>query len=123
MECAPAYGDARWTVGAVLRPDLQGARKIEEVARAAADVVGKGHWLAGATRSSHLTLRRHLEHRRRQVSPADPLMTRYAAALRSVAQVSGPVRLTVNGLILTPGSVMAVAVPVCESGVLHWPGS
>ena len=70
-ECTPADGGSRWAVGAVLRPDAQAARTIEQVARAAAAVVGANHWLAGATRSSHLTLRRHLEPSRRRVSPGD----------------------------------------------------
>jgi hypothetical protein len=111
MERTPADGGPRWAVGAVLRPDSQAARTIEQVARAAAAVVGANHWLAGAARSSHLTLRRRLEPRRRHVSPADPLVARYAAALRSAAKTTGPVRFTLTGLILTPGSVMAAAAP------------
>jgi len=98
-------------MGAVLRPDSQAALPIEQVARAAAAVVGANHWLAGAARSSHLTLRRRLEPCRRQVLPADPLVVRYAAALRSAAEATGPVRFTLTGLILTPISVMAAAVP------------
>lgn len=111
MECTPADGGSRWAVGAVLRPDSQAARTIEQVAEAAAAVVGANHWLAGAARSSHLTLRRHLEPCRRQVSPADPLVVRYAAALRSAAKATGSARFTLTGLILTPISVMAAAVP------------
>ncbi|HTX85280.1 MAG TPA: hypothetical protein VME44_24105 [Streptosporangiaceae bacterium] len=110
-ECAPTDGASRWAMGAVLRPDSQAAQMIEQVAVAAAAVVGPNHWLAGAARSSHLSLRRHLEPRRRQVSPADPLVDRYAAALRSAAKATGPVRFTLAGLILTPVSVMATAVP------------
>jgi hypothetical protein len=111
MECTPADGAPRWAVGAVLRPDSQAARTIEQAARAAAAVVGANHWLAGAARSSHLSLRRHLEPCRRQISPADPLVVRYAAALRSAAKATGPVRFTLTGLTLTPISVMAAAVP------------
>jgi hypothetical protein len=111
VESTPTDGGSRWAAGAVLRPDSQAARTIEQVARAAAAVVGANHWLAGAARSSHLTLRRHLEPFRRQVSPADPLVVRYAAALRSAAKATGPVRFSLTGLILTPISVMAAAVP------------
>jgi len=111
VECIPADGGSRWAVGAVLRPDSRAVRRIEQVARAAAVVVGANHWLAGAARSSHLSLRRHLEPIRRQVSAADPFALRYAAALRSAAQATGPVRFTLTGLILTPVSVMAAAVP------------
>ena len=111
VECPPVDGGPRWAVGAVLRPDPESARRIGQVARAAAAVVGANHWLAGAARSSHLTLRRHLEPRRRHVWPADPRVVRYAAALRAAAQVSAPVRFTMTGLVLTPVSVMAAAVP------------
>jgi len=111
VERTPTDGGSRWAVGAVLRPDSRAARAIELVATAAAAVVGTNHWLAGATSSSHLSLRRHLEPFRRQISPADRLVVRYAAALRSAAKATGSVRFTLTGLILTPVSVMAAAVP------------
>jgi hypothetical protein len=95
----------------VLRPDARAAQVIEQVAKAAAGIVGRDHWLAGAVSSSHLTLRRHLEPYRRPVLPADPLVARYAAALRTAAAGTGPIRFTINGLTLTPISVMASAAP------------
>jgi hypothetical protein len=111
VECAPPHGGPRWAVGAVLRPDPRAAQAIEQVARAAAAVVGAHHWLAGAARSSHLSLRRHLEPRRRPVPAGDRLVARYAAALRAAAKSTGPVRFAITGLILTPVSVMARAIP------------
>src|SRR5215470_6508342 len=47
VECAPADGGPRWAAGAVLRPDPRAAQAIEQVARAAAAVVGAAHSLAG----------------------------------------------------------------------------
>jgi hypothetical protein len=111
VESEPANGRARWAIGAVLRPDAQAAQAIEQVARAAAGIVGCNYWLAGAASSSHLSLRRHLESHRRQVLPADPQVARYAAALRVAVQGIGPIRFTINGLTLTKVSVMASAVP------------
>jgi hypothetical protein len=111
VECVPADGNPRWAVGAVLRPDPQAAQAIEQAAREAAGVVGANHWLAGAARSSHLSLRRHLEPRRRPILAGDPLVARYGAALGAAARFTGSVRFTVTGLILTPVSVMARAVP------------
>jgi hypothetical protein len=111
VESKPADGGPRWAVGAVLRPDAGAAQVIEQVAKAAAGIVGPDHWLAGAVSNSHLSLRRHLEPRRRPVSPADPLVARYAAALRLAAADIGPIRFTLNGVTLTPISVMASAVP------------
>ena len=111
VERAPVSGGPRWAAGAVLRPDPRAAQAIEQVARAAAAVVGGNHWLAGAALSSHLSLRRHLEPRRRPIPAGDRLVARYAAALRAAAKSAGPVRFAVTGLILTPVSVMARAVP------------
>jgi hypothetical protein len=111
VECFPADGSPRWAVGAVLRPDPPAAQAIEQVAGAAASVVGAHHWLAGATRSSHLSARRRLEPRRRPIPAGDPLVARYAAALRATARSAAPVRFMVTGLIFTPVSVMARALP------------
>ena len=111
VESEPADGRPRWAVGAVLRLDAPAARVIEQVARTAAGFVGGDHWLAGAVSSSHLSLRRHLEPCRRPVLPADPLVARYAAALRMAAADIGPIQFTINGLTLTPISVMASAAP------------
>lgn len=111
VERAPASDGPRWAIGAVLRPDPPAAQAIEQVARAAAAVVGANHWLAGAARSSHLSLRRHLEPRRRPISAGDRFVARYAAALRTAAKSAGPVRFAITGLILTPTSVMARAIP------------
>jgi hypothetical protein len=112
VESAPADGCQRWAVGAVLRPDPQAAEAIERTAKAAAAVVGANHWLAGAARSSHLTLRRGLERDRRPIPPGDPRVTCYATAMRSAAKAAGPVRYAVTGVTLTPVSVMACAIPV-----------
>jgi hypothetical protein len=111
VETAPADGCQRWAVGAVLRPDPQAAEAIEQAAKAAAAVVGPNRWLAGAAGSSHLSLRRGLERYRRPIPPGDPRVARYAAALRSAAKATGPVRYAVTGLTLTPVSVMASAIP------------
>ena len=73
-----------------MRPDPPAAQAIEQVARAAATVVGANHWLAGAARRSHLSLRRHLKQRRRPVPAGDRLVSRYAAVLRTAAKSAGP---------------------------------
>jgi hypothetical protein len=111
VERAPPDGGPRWAAGAALRPDPRAAQAIEQVARAASAVVGANHWLAGAARSSHLSLRRHLEQRRRPIPAGDRLAARYAAALGAAAKSAGPVRFAITGLILTPVSVMARAIP------------
>ncbi|MGH3260132.1 MAG: hypothetical protein ACRDOU_32825 [Streptosporangiaceae bacterium] len=58
-----------------------------------------------------MSLRRHLEQRRRPISADDRLVARYAAALCAAAKSAGPVRFAITGLILTPVSVTARAIP------------
>lgn len=111
LESAPAEGVSRWGMGVALRPDPAAAQAIERVALAAAGVVGHNHWLAGAVRSSHLTLRAGLEPYRSAVPAADPHVARYAAAMRAAVSGGGPLRFAVTGLTLTPRSVMACAAP------------
>lgn len=111
LQSAPADGGHRWGISAVLRPDPEAASVVERVALTAAAVVGEHHWLAGAVPRSHLTLRSDLEHYRATVPAGDPLVARYAAALRVAARGIGPIRFAVTGLTLTPTSVMACAIP------------
>ena len=111
-ESQPAEGSSRWGIGAVLRPDPAAAHVIGQAAIAAAAIIGEHHWLAGAAGRSHLTLHAGIEPYRPAVPPADPMVPRYAAALRSAATGIGPIRFTVTGITLTPISVMACAAPV-----------
>jgi hypothetical protein len=111
VESAPVDGRPRWGIGAALRPDRRAAQAVEQVAVAAAAVVGEHHWLAGGVSSSHLTLRAGLERYRASVPAGDARVARYAAALRTAAASVGPVRFAVTGLTLTPISVMACAFP------------
>jgi hypothetical protein len=76
--------------GVMLRPDHVTAQAIEQMAVAAADVVGDNHWLAGAVHSSHLTLRSGLEPYRSAVPAGDPLVANYAAALCTAVRDAGP---------------------------------
>jgi hypothetical protein len=111
VESAPVEGRARWGIGVVMRPDPVAAHAIEQVAVEAAGVVGGKHWLVGAARSSHLTLRRGLEPYRSLVPLGDPRVARYAAAMRTAVGGVRSLRFAVAGLTLTPVSVMACAAP------------
>ena len=111
VESPPVEGHPRWGIGVVLRPDPVAAHAIEQVAVEAAAVVGGKHWLAGAVRSSHLTLRRGLEPYRSSVPLGDPRVARYAAAMRTAVGGVRSLRFAVTGLTLTPISVMACAAP------------
>jgi hypothetical protein len=111
VESAPVEGAPRWGIGVVLRPDPVAAHAIEQVAVEAAALVGGKHWLPGAVRSSHLTLRRGLEPYRSFVPHEDSRVARYMAAMRSATGDVRSLRFAVTGLTLTPISVMACATP------------
>jgi len=106
----PVDGSPRWGMSALMRPDPSAADVLDQIAHLAAAAAGGAHWTSGATVSSHLTLR-SLEPFRSHVPVNDPLVERYAVALRSAAMGIGPIRFAVTGLTLTPHSVMACAVP------------
>jgi hypothetical protein len=110
-ESPPEDGRARWGIGAALRPDPAAAAVIEDCARQAATVIGGTPWLAGARRSSHLTLRAGLEPHRSCVPAGDQQVARYVTALRRATHGVAPIRFDVTGLTLTPVSVMACAAP------------
>jgi hypothetical protein len=111
VESPPVEGHPRWGIGVVLRPGPVATRAIEQVAVEAAAVAGGEHWLAGAVRSSHLTLRRGLEPYRSLVPLGDPRVAGCAAAMRAAAGGVRSLRFAVTGLTLTPVSVMACAAP------------
>jgi hypothetical protein len=94
----------------LLRPDARAAVRLDLVAREAVEAAGGHHWLTRAAVSSHLTLR-SLEPWRDKVEDDDPLVRRYADALAVAADGVGPLTFTIVGVTLTPGSVMACAVP------------
>jgi hypothetical protein len=85
---------------------------LEALAREAAAVAGDGHWLTGATRSSHLTMRALEWPRVGRVPADDPCAGRYAAALNRAVAGIGPLDFDVVGLTLTRLSVMACELPV-----------
>lgn len=111
VQFAPADGDPRWGVSAILRPDPDATAEIERVALEAASVVGPDHWLPGCAATAHLTVRARLEPHRAAIPDDDPLAARYATALRKAASDPRPMSFTLTGLTLTPVSVMACAAP------------
>ncbi|WP_344221055.1 hypothetical protein [Kribbella sancticallisti] len=110
---APPVEGGRWPVSVVLRPPAGGdlSRRLDEVTREAAALAGPGHWQTGQIGSAHLTVRA-LETYRSVVDPSEPVIRRYQSALKRAAVLAGPARVQVTGLTLTPGTVMASAVPL-----------
>lgn len=114
IQVVPTEGDRRWGVSALLRPDPRAAASLETLACEAAAVAGDGHWLTGAARNSHLTMRA-LEHPRDDIRDGDPSVTRYAGALQRAAAGVRPLTFDVTGLTLTPLSVMACVLPADDA--------
>ena len=104
----------RWPVSVVLRPPLDSplSRHLDTITTEAAALAGPGHWQTGQRGSAHLTVRA-LEGYREVIPPDDAAIKRYRSALARAAH--GPTRFRVTGLTLTPGSVMACAVPLDAS--------
>ncbi|HWS37195.1 MAG TPA: hypothetical protein VN408_31250 [Actinoplanes sp.] len=111
VQTPPDEGGPRWGLSVLLRPDPASSENLASTAHEAARIAGGSHWITGAKDSTHLTMRT-LEPWRETVAPDDVLMNRYANALAVAAAQVGPLRFDVVGLTLTPGSVMAHAVPV-----------
>ncbi|TCO30196.1 hypothetical protein EV652_105190 [Kribbella steppae] len=108
----PPREGGRWPVSVVLGPppDSALAKRLDTLTAEAAELAGPGHWHTGQASSAHLTVRA-LETYRASVDPTEPTIRRYQAAMDRAAAVTGPARIEVTGLTLTPGSVMACAVP------------
>jgi hypothetical protein len=104
----------RWPVSVVLPPPLDSplSRRLDTLTSEAAALAGPGHWQTGQPGSAHLTVRA-LEGYREVIPPDDAAIQRYRAAIERAAP--GPTRFRVTGLTLTPGSVMACAVPLDAS--------
>ena len=110
----PPREGGRWPVSVVLRPptDSDLAQRLDAVTAEAAELAGPGHWQTGQLGSAHLTVRA-LEGYRATIPPDDPAIERYLSALRRAT--AGPTCFRVTGLTLTPGSVMAAAIPLDEA--------
>jgi hypothetical protein len=114
----PPVEGGRWPVSVVLRPptDSPLSHILDELTAEAATLAGPGHWQTGQLGSAHLTVRA-LEYYRPTVDPREPVIKRYQSAMERAA-ATGPARIEVTGLTLTPGSVMACAVPLDDQADL-----
>jgi hypothetical protein len=116
---SPPVEGGRWPVSVILRPPADSglSRLLDKLSNQAAALAGPGHWHTGRSGSAHLTVRA-LETFRQVVDPSEPVVQRYQAALQSAAAAAGPAVIQVIGLTLTPGTVMACAVPLDDQADL-----
>lgn len=111
LDVPPSTSGTRWGLSIVLRPDEALARRLAEETEALADLAGPGQWCTGGPGSCHVTVRT-LEPYREPVTTKDQRTAGYVAVLRRAAARCGPVSLQMRGLVLTPGGVLAAAVPL-----------
>lgn len=106
----PGPSSTRWGLSLLLRPDPAAATRLDEASAAVAALAGPHHWRTGGRGASHLTVA-DVEPWRGGVTAHDPLVRRCAERLAPVATRLPPARLTVTGLLLAPGGVLARAEP------------
>ncbi|MER7277529.1 hypothetical protein ABT369_24110 [Dactylosporangium sp. NPDC000244] len=112
-DVCPVEG-GRWGMSAALVPDGPVADRLAHVAAELAQLAGPGHWPTGAQDAIHLTVRA-IEVHRPELSGADPLVARCAAALARAAAGARRVRFRLDGVTLTPSGVMACAYPLDDA--------
>lgn len=107
----PSTSSPRWGVSVILRPDVAAAERLATATSELAAVAGDAHWPTGRRGSGHVTVR-VLEPYRDPVPQDDPAIGRYTAAVSRTAARAAPLTLSMAGLVLMPGGVLAVAEPV-----------
>lgn len=111
----PPVDGGRWGVSVVFLPDNELAARLGAITSEAMAVAGPAHWPTGHRRAVHFTVRAIEAHRVR-IPEADPLVVRCTGALHRAASTSGPVRLRLSGLTLTPSGIMVCGYPVDRAG-------
>jgi len=108
----PLRTGGRWPVSVMLQPDPTSrvSLLLQRLMMEAIGFAGAHHWRTGRPGTAHLTVRA-LERRRDDVVPDDPAVRRYASALQRAVVGCGQLSFAVEGLIVTPGTLMAVATP------------
>lgn len=97
----------RWGTSIVLLPSAGLADALTDLTATAAAVIGGEHWRSGSAGRAHITARALEPH-----GPVPPdRLDRYAAALERVATTAKPPTLRFTGLCVSPGTVMACALP------------
>lgn len=102
----PPVEGGRWPVSVVIFPDRDLAEHLDAITRQLIKLAGPGHFHTGIAGSAHLTVRA-LERFRARVPDGDPAVARYARALRAAAARTSIFSVTITGLTLTPGAVLA----------------
>lgn len=113
VECdpPPREGDERWGLSIVLRPEGRVRERLAAAADELRPFLGERQLLYGPS-TLHTTLR-SLEAHRGKIEAGDPLLSRYADALRELAR-SQPLSIAYDGLTLGRSGVLAQGWPLGE---------
>lgn len=117
VDAPPVDGGRRWGVSVIIRPDRDGASRLDELTAVARATTGGSQWATGSAATAHVTVRT-LEPHRATIPAADAAIERSRAALARAACRCAPVRLELRGLLVTPISVMLRCVPLDETADL-----
>jgi hypothetical protein len=106
----PPSDGGRWPVTVLARPPLHVRNRLEALMHEAMRHAGPGHFRTGRADSVHVTIRA-LEPFRAAADVGDPIVEQWTRALRRTAQAIGSFSLTMTGICLTAGGVLAQLEP------------
>ncbi|MGN6332672.1 MAG: 2'-5' RNA ligase family protein [Motilibacteraceae bacterium] len=106
----PPVDGGRWPVTVLARPPQQLRARLEGLMHEALRHAGPGHFQTGRMDSVHVTIRA-LEPFRAAADVGDPVVEQWVRALRATAEAIGPFSLTMTGVSLTTGGVLARLEP------------
>lgn len=110
----PPVDGGRWPVSVVGVPGPEARGVLADLTDDALVHAGPRHFETGRSDASHLTVRA-LEPYREAASATDKMTGQWVAALDEVGRASAPVTLSLTGVSLTTGGVMAQAEPVDDA--------
>jgi 2'-5' RNA ligase len=108
-DIAPHDHSPRWGLSVVALIGDHTAEALAAAARECAEALTSADIVHDRT-TLHTTVRT-LEHHRASVPPDDPLVAQYAEALDAVCAATPPFEIRFEGVVLTPGGVLAAGYP------------
>jgi len=102
----PPVDGGRWPVSIVALPPMAARERLAQLMRGALVHAGPGHFTTGRADAVHLTIRA-LEPFRAVAAPDDPIVADWRAAMERACAATTPFELTLTGVTLTRGGVMA----------------
>lgn len=108
-ESSPSEG-GRWGLSVVFRPKGPLRDELADLTAEAASAIDQHHWRAGSHGAAHMTVRALEPHSRKPLDSKK--LDRYVAAIRRSTRGIGSIPFEVQGLAVSPGTLMACAEDV-----------